>query len=180
MEFPNYCNYVCAMRFILLSFVIVLFLSAGSAHAADRKLLGTFNAWDAFTIGSGKSKECFMASVPKSSQPGNVTHGQVYATVAHKPERKVRDEVNIVVGYDFSANSDVRVTIGGTSIDMFTAGKEAWADSPAKDAQLVAAMKRGSEMTVKGKSGRGTNTTYLFSLMGFSAAYGAISQACPK
>jgi len=166
------------MRFALLSFIIVLSLPLAPARADDRTLLGTFQAWDAFTVGSGARKECFIASVPKSSSPGNVEHGQVYATVAHKPRVKVRDEVNIVVGYQFRTNSDVRATIGGTQVDMFTSGREAWARSPEQDARLVAAMKRGVEMTVSGKSARGTSTRYVFSLLGFTAAYGAINQAC--
>ncbi|MFN3230930.1 MAG: invasion associated locus B family protein [Alphaproteobacteria bacterium] len=162
--------------FILMAGLLV----SGGAAAQERVALGTFKSWDAFTIGAGAKKQCYMASVPTSKAPDNVGHGQVYATVTHKPEVKVRDEVNVVVGYPLKDGSDVRVTIGAETLSMFTAGQEAWADSPAKDAQLVAAMKKGSEMTARGTSARGTATTYKFSLFGFSAAYNAISQACGR
>ena len=148
-------------------------------QAEARTVLGTFKNWDAIKAGTGNSTECFVASVPTRLQPASVNHGQVYATVAHKPPRKVRDEVNIVVGYQFKDNSNITVTTGGQNIGMFTAGRAAWADSPETDAKLVAAMKKGSQMTVKGSSARGTSTTYVFSLIGFSAAYNAINQACP-
>ena len=48
----------------------------------------------------------------------------------------------------------------------------------AADKQLVQAMKAGSELIVKGTSGRGTATTDTYSLGGFTAAMAAIDKAC--
>jgi len=39
-------------------------------------------------------------------------------------------------------------------------------------------MRRGGTLVVKGTSSRGTDTTDRYSLMGFTAAHNAISQAC--
>ncbi len=169
--------YLCGMRKSTLIVAAALALPV-AVQAQERTSLGTFKSWDAFQIGEGAKAQCFMASVPTNSTPESVNHGQVYATVAHKPGSKIKDEVNVVVGYPFKDGSDLSVTIGGTNLKMFTSGQEAWADSPKKDADLVAAMKRGSEMSIKGTSARGTNTAYNFSLFGFSAAYNAISKAC--
>ena len=146
--------------------------------AAEPVLIKTFKAWDAFTLGQGKSKVCYMATVPTKSRPKKVNHGAVYVTVAHKPRRQIRDEVNVVVGYDFQTKSSVRVSSSGASEKLFTTGREAWAYDSGMDGRLVAAMKRGTALAVSGTSARGTKTNYEFSLFGFSAAYEAISKAC--
>jgi hypothetical protein len=146
--------------------------------AAEPQLIKTFRDWDAFTQGEGASRTCYMASVAKTTRPANVTHGEVYVTVAHKPARKIQDEVNIVVGYSFKTGSNVRAASGAMSESLFTAGREAWAYDPDMDSRLVDGMKRGTGLAVSGTSARGTKTNYEFSLYGFSAAYEAISKAC--
>jgi len=159
-------------------FAALCAVSVTPAFAAEPVLINTFKAWDAFTQGEGSAKTCYMASVPKKALPTQVNHGAVYVTIAHKPRRKIRDEVNIVAGYDFKAKSNVKVIIGPSAESLFTSGREAWAYDPGMDGRLVAAMKRGAAMEVRGASARGTKTTYEFSLYGFSAAYAAISNAC--
>jgi hypothetical protein len=169
------------MKRIILSLVFSGLLAgmwASPAVAAKPVLIATFKSWDAFTQGEGSAKTCYMASVPRKALPTSVNHGAVYVTIAHKPRRKVRDEVNIVVGYDFKPKSNVKVLIGASGESLFTSGREAWAYDPAMDGRVVAAMKRGVSMEVRGSSTRGTKTTYEFSLYGFSAAYAAISNAC--
>ena len=48
----------------------------------------------------------------------------------------------------------------------------------AADRAIVAAMKAGRQMIVRGTSTRGTLTTDTYSLSGFSAALAAIDKAC--
>ncbi|MFO1120388.1 MAG: invasion associated locus B family protein [Rhodospirillales bacterium] len=50
----------------------------------------------------------------------------------------------------------------------------------AVDRAIVAAMKAGKAMIVRGTSARGTLTTDTYSLSGFSAALAAIDKACAK
>ncbi|TDI59983.1 MAG: hypothetical protein E2O92_06420 [Alphaproteobacteria bacterium] len=163
-------------RHLLMGLLIVGWV--GSAQAADPQLIKTFRDWDAFTQGEGATKTCYIASVAKKTRPSNVNHGEVYVTVAHKPRRKIQDEVNIVVGYDFKTGSNVRAVSGAMSESLFTSGREAWAYDPDMDGRLVDGMKRGTNLAVSGTSARGTKTNYEFSLFGFSAAYDAISKAC--
>ncbi len=61
------------------------------------------------------------------------------------------------------------VDVDGQEFSLFTKDDGAWVESPADEAQLVAAMRAGSRMTVKGQSARGTETTYTFSLSGVTA-----------
>lgn len=166
------------MKLFRTCLVLMLSALALPAMADEPRLLGTYRDWDAFVLGSGDTKVCYMASVPKKSLPTNVSHGNVYVTVAHKPRRAVRDEVNVVTGYKFRPDSTVSTNIGGRTQKMFTSGSEAWAYDADDDAELVANMKRGSKMTVKGTSARGTSTSYEFSLYGFTNAYEAVTKAC--
>ena len=182
VEKPLSARYFKTMILNRLSCLVVvvaaLTLAAQSVSAQTPRSLGTFQQWDAFVVGEGNKRMCYIATIPRTSAPGSVNHGTVYVTVSHKLERKVRDEVNIVTGYNFRPDSTVSVRIGRTSVTMFTSGREAWAYDPADDAKLVAAMKRGATMNVTGRSQRGTRTSYTFSLMGFTAAHEAVTKAC--
>ena len=52
------------------------------------------------------------------------------------------------------------------------------ADKVETERAIVAAMKSGKTMSVKGISQRGTETADTYSLAGFTAALGAIDSAC--
>ena len=149
------------------------------AEAEKREILGSYRDWDTIQIERDNGeKHCMMISMPKRSSPNNVTHGEVYMTVTHRPRRKVRDEINFVAGYDLKVGSSVNGTIGSTGYTMFSEGRNGWNYSQGDDSKMVAAMKRGSSLSIRATSTRGTNTSYTFSLTGFTAAYNAITEAC--
>lgn len=156
-----------------------VFFLAAPAGAEKRDILGSFQDWDAILIVRDSGERiCYMISVPKETAPAGANRGNIYAMITHRPKRKVRDEVNIVVGYPFKAGSEASVAIGGSRFTLFTEGQGAWAYTPGDDAKMVAAMKAGSAMTVKGTSARGTDTTDQYSLAGFISAHNAISKSC--
>ncbi|MBB4211069.1 invasion associated locus B family protein [Rhodothalassium salexigens] len=156
---------------------------AAEAQSVKQKhLLGSYKDWDAMrALYSDGSKVCFMVSQPDKWQASrkNVTRGDIYILVSHKPSLKIRDEVNIDVGYPLKDGSTVRATIDGkTSFEMFTQGDGAWNYDAKADSKMVQAMKRGLKLVVTGTSSRGTRTTDTYSLSGFTAAHNAISDAC--
>jgi hypothetical protein len=154
---------------------------AGDAFAETKKLLGTYQDWDAFTLTTDNGqKMCYVVSLPKTMAPKGVNRGQTYLTVTHSPARKVRDEVNVIAGYTYQKSSEVTFDIGGEKKTLFTAGDAAWAYDPASDRAIVAALKKGITLTVTGKSSRGTTTHDTYSLRGFSNAYASASAACPS
>jgi hypothetical protein len=61
---------------------------------------------------------------------------------------------------------------------MFTQGEYAWTRSPADDRALIAAMRAGIELTARGTSSRDTWSEDTYSLLGFTAAFNALEQAC--
>ena len=162
------------------SILMAAILWAQPVLAQERMQIGTYRDWDAWVRTTGAKKECFVVSLPKSTAPRGVNRGDIFLTVTHRPAAKVRNEVNVVIGYPFRENSTATGAIGGQSFEMFTRGDSAWLYDSKSDARMIAAMKKGSRLIVKGVSRRGTNTTDRYSLIGFTRAYNAISQACPK
>lgn len=152
--------------------------------AGKLDLIGSYRAWDAFTgvrdgrRADGGGRECYMMSMPNSLSPETVNHGEVYIAISHFPRLKRANEVSVIVGYNFQKDSEVRVGVGKQTFRMFVEGTGAWLRTPKEDRALVDAMRAGSSMVVRGVSSRGTKVSYRFSLLGFTAAHNAISEAC--
>lgn len=165
---------------LFLSSLMGIILTTNLALADSRQLLGTYRDWDAFMLKKNNGeKVCYMISIPKSSHPKSLKHGNPFLTVSHKPARKIQNEVNFVVGYNFKRNSRVTMKVDKRkTYRLFTEGDGAWGDDVKSDNAMTQAMKRGSNLVMSGASGRGNATSYRFSLSGFTAAHNAITKAC--
>lgn len=130
--------------------------------------------WSVFVEES--PKECWSVSVPTetvNTRDGRVVaanRGEILLMVFYRPAAGANGQVAFTGGYPFRDGSQVSVDIGGTEFSLFTDGDWAWPATPADDAKLVAAMKRGTQASVTGVSSRGTTTKDTFSLLGFTAA----------
>ena len=152
-------------------------LSAGCA-LAEPKRIGGSDVWAAFASGPGKNRTCFVHGLPQSSRGKYKRRGEVYIQIAHRPAKKVRDEVSVTAGYTYKPKSAVKVDIDGKRYSMFTEGRNAWVRNAKDDRKLVRALIRGSRMVVRGRSSRNTLTIDTYSLKGFTKAYRRASQAC--
>ena len=151
------------------------------ALAQAPKLLKEHKDWAAYSFSDKKNgRTCFMTSTPVAKAPNKVKHGDVYVMVTHRPKAKIRDEVSFNVGYPLKPRSEVAISVGKKSWKMYTSVDTAWSYEEKDDRKLVATMKAGDDMQVKGQSKRGTRVSYRFSLSGFTKAYSAISKACRK
>ncbi|MEE8295374.1 MAG: invasion associated locus B family protein [Sphingomonadales bacterium] len=163
----------------MLAAALFLTMLVAPVEAQQGTILGSYRDWDALVMNRGNGEKiCYLISVPKSKQPSSVTHGEVYITITHRPRRKVTNEVNLVVAYDFRIGSEVRGSIGPSRFTMFTEGKGAWNYDQSDDTKMVSGMKRGNTLVISATSSRGTSTSYRFSLAGFTAAYNAMTQEC--
>lgn len=162
------------------SVIALMLLAAGTtlAMAEDPEPLGEFGDWAAYTYKAADTKVCYVSSRPKASEPKNVKRDPAFFIVSHMPGRKVKGEVSTIIGYPFKKESSAELTIDTASFTLFTNADGAWADSPATEKQIVAAMKAGKMLKVKGTSWRGTQTEDTYSLTGISAALAAIDKAC--
>jgi len=129
-----------------------------------------FKAWGAYSYKSGASNVCYVLSVPTTKEPASVDHGDVFFIVSQRPGQNISYEPQVMVGYALQPNSKVTVTIDNKNFVMFTKERAAWVENAAEEPALVAAMKTGHNMSVSAVSGRGTKTSYAYSLQGISAS----------
>jgi invasion protein IalB len=152
---------------------------ANLTAAPKPQSLGTFKDWAAYTYNTAKSKVCYIVSQPTSSKPTGVNRDPVFFIITHRPGDRVRNEANTIIGYPFKKGSTASVTIDNASnFKFFTSGDGAWAGTKQADNKVVATMRAGSTMVIKGRSGRGTLTTDKYSLAGVSAALKKIDEVC--
>ncbi|MBT3401050.1 MAG: hypothetical protein HOF99_16510 [Rhodospirillaceae bacterium] len=173
---------IAITRFSLLAAALVLtvaFLAPSTGHAQEAKRIGQHGDWDAYTRGTGNSQFCYMVSKPQTASLQS-RRGEIFFLVWHRPGQKEFDVVQVDIGYPFKDASEVEVRIGGDSWSLFTKDESAWAYKQADDVALVAALRKGARMTVKGTSSRNNPTTDSYSLKGTSAAYAAINKACGR
>ena len=160
---------------------LLLFLVAGSsaALAAEPASLGNFGGWKAYTYKAADTKVCYIAAPPKTSKSSkSVKRDPVFFIVTNMPGRKIAGEVSMIIGYPFKDQSVVEVKVDDVAFKLFTKGDGAWAESSEMEKQIVAAMKAGKTLSVKGTSWKGTQTIDTYSLSGIKAAMAKIDSAC--
>lgn len=162
-----------------LMLAAVLSLAASGASAQyNPQLIGEYRDWAAWVNGAEGSKVCFIASKPKSTAPKGVNRGEIYFYVTHRPSRGIKSEVAVRIGYPFSKDNEGIIKIGSREFALRFDGDRGWPTPASEDNRVVTAMKAGSKMTVRGVSSRGTKTSDSYSLLGFTAAFNAMSKAC--
>ncbi len=158
-------------------------LSMSGVALAKPELLGEFNDWKAFKSTDGGAPVCYALSQPKKSAPAGVKRDPIFFIISNFPNRQVKGEPSIVAGYPYKPGSKAAVEVGGATFSFTTvnSGSDggAWLPDGATEQKLIASMRGGSRMVVKGTSQRGTNTTDDYSLSGISAALDRINKECP-
>jgi hypothetical protein len=160
--------------------IIALFLMpvlGVAASAQTPEFLGTHRDWNVYAFTEDSQKICYMASEPKKQEGNYTRRGDPAVLVTRRPNPRV-DEVSVQPGYGYLEGSEVEVGVGNRKFALFTRGEHAWTKSEEEDQALIDAMKRGSDMTVRGTSTKRTFSLDTYSLLGFTAAYKAMVDAC--
>lgn len=166
-------------RFAVLPIACILAVaSALPATAQSARVLGDFRDWSSYAADDGGGTICFAMTKPKSTEPTPDGYGEAYLYVTNRPGEDVANEFNVVAGYTFQTGSMATVSIGGQNFALFTQGDAAWLDDAAQAANLAAAIRAGSSLTVTGTSATGTQVTQSYSLSGATAAQQAIGAEC--
>ena len=156
-------------------------LPQGARAQADQPtLLGSYGDWGAYSATPAGKKVCFALSKPKSSttNPPGRKRDPAFLFVSTRPAENVRNEVSVIIGYPFKEASDATAEIGTAKFAMYTQKDGAWIKNMAEEARMLDAMRKGSDITVKGTSARGTSSTDQFSLKGLAQALERADQAC--
>ena len=200
----------------LMATAVALSAAPALAQAAPTNL-GSFKAWTAWQGADEYGKICFVSAAPDTSEPTQVNGKPINRDPAHfliihrdkapainadgsaakdakgNPVfRKVRNEVQTLMGYPLQPTSDSfthSADVDGKSYPMKSIpddpatpikdNQAAWLASMDDETGFVAALKKGSKLVVHGTSAKGTKTTDTYSLGGITAAMDAIDKACP-
>jgi Invasion associated locus B (IalB) protein len=156
--------------------------ATAAAGGAEPTLIGQFGTWGAYTATPNGKKVCFALAKPSSSKtnPPNRPRDPAYAFISTRPAEKVVNEVSVMIGYTLKPGSESTLEVGGASYAMYTQGDGLWIKNAAEEERMVEAMRKSADVTVKGVSAKGTETTDTFSLKGLSQALDRLAQDCKR
>jgi hypothetical protein len=171
------------LRIIGLAVALAGFAAGGVlAQSQSTNRVAAETDWSVFV--EDNPTECWGVSTPKemvNSKDGRVVavnRGQTLLMVFYRPSAGAKGQVAFTGGYPFASGSTVNMNISGSSFDLFTEGEWAWPATADDDNKIIAAMKRGADAVLTGRSGRGTETKDTFSLLGFTAAVEDAAKRC--
>jgi hypothetical protein len=156
--------------------------ATAATGSAEPTLIGQYGTWGAYTATPNGRKVCFALAKPSSSKtnPPNRPRDPAFAFVSSRPAEKVVNEVSIMIGYALKPGSESSLEVGGSAYAMYTQGDGLWIKNAAEEEQMVSAMRKSAEVTVKGVSAKGTETTDVFSLKGLAQALDRLAQDCKR
>src|SRR6478609_5016479 len=142
----------CAWAVVLAPLVVLAGLAPALAETPQPTTLGEFGDWAAYTYKTQNGKVCYVSSQPKTQTPKNAKRDATFLTVTHRPSQSIHNEVSTIIGYPFKKDTPVQLSIDDQQYQLFANGDAAWADTSAKDTDIVAAMRKGQKLTIKGAS----------------------------
>lgn len=149
------------------------------ALAQSPQFLGEFRDWHLYAYDDSSGRICYIASKPTEEAGNWNRRGQAAVLVSRLPVPDVDEQVSVQPGYPFKTGSTVELTIGDRQWQLFTQGEHAWANTDEEDQAIIRAMQAGVDMTVRGTSQLDTFSLDTYSLLGFTAAFDAMRNACP-
>lgn len=140
--------------------------------------LGTFSQWTVWRTRDNNGVLCYISSQPQKSDPAGARRDPIHFLVVTRKGVGTRNEVQSILGYPLANEPLPTATIDGRAYNMLPENEAAWLASEGDEPGFVAALKAGSNLVVKGRSQRGTNTTDTYSLSGVTAAMNELEKAC--
>ena len=160
------------MRSIALFILFSLGFAVPTASRAEA--LGIFGLWGAF----GEKDRCHAIAEPQRTAR-NSSRG-AYASVGWWPARGVRGQVHFRLSQAKRPGSAILLRIDARTFQLAGGGSAAWAPDARADADIVAAMRTGLEMTIETRSQGGSVVRDLYALRGAATAIDAAAIACAR
>lgn len=164
----------------LLTGLVVAFALAtvGPSLAQSVQVLGDYRDWSAYTASESSGRLCFSLSKPTSTEPEPEGYGDAYLYLSTRVSDGIRDEFNLIAGYEFAPDSTAQLEVGGQVYELFTQADGAWLQDASLGQNLAGNMRAGTTLQITGTSARGIRVVQTFSLSGATAASRAVQQAC--
>lgn len=156
----------------------IVLLSALPAAAQTVKLLGEYRSWAAYAASESTGPVCFALTRPSQVTPTPDGYTQSWLYLTNRPTEGVRNEINLVAGYIFAADTPATATVGSQTFELFTQADAAWLLDPSQSDSMASALRAGSSVVIVGTSDKGIKISETFSLSGATAASRAIEGNC--
>ena len=156
--------------------------ATAAAGGAEPSLVGQYGTWGAYVASPNGKKVCFALAKPASSKtnPPNRPRDPAYAFISTRPAEKVTNEVSIMIGYQIKPGSESTLEVGSARYAMYSQGDGLWIKNAAEEDGMVAALRKGADVTVKGVSAKGTESSDTFALKGLAQALDRLAQDCKR
>ena len=141
---------------------------------AERQALGIFSLWGSFKDGN----RCWAVAEPEGA--ARRTGGRAYASVAWSAAGAPRGEVSFRLARPKREGSAVLLRIDERLFQLTGAGDNAWAENARADAEIVAAMRTGVQMTLETRAENGAGLRDAYVLRGAATAIDAAAIACAR
>ena len=151
----------------------LLALLAISAPATARDSLGVYSNWAAFR--DDTPSRCYAIANPR----GNNASAS-FASVATWPDKGIRGQLHLRLSRAVGDDGDAVLSIGGEEFALVAKGRNAWASDGRMDAQIVAAMRSASRMSVAARGANGARFSDRYSLTGAATAMDAATVGCAR
>src|SRR6218665_1872304 len=113
--------------------IAIATLLTAPALAQSVKMIGEFRSWSAYSATEQTGAVCFALTQPTEITPQPDGYTQAYLYLTHRPALGVRNELNLVAGFTFAADTPASVTVGGQTFELFTSKDAAWLKNPAQN-----------------------------------------------
>lgn len=170
-------------QFVMKSLIRTIIVAAlvaipGVGAAQSVQVLGDHRDWSSYSANAGSGIICFSTAMPEKTEPVPDGYDEARVYITHRPSQGIRNEFNLIAGYEFEPESAATAKIGGQVFDLFTRLDSAWLKDLSQANALVAAIRSGATLVIEGVSASGIKITQTFSLSGSTAASRSIDAAC--
>ena len=162
----------------IIIFLTFAFLTMLPVKAEELKEVGKFKDWQTMVLVESTGTVCFAQSSPVLQAPkSNKREAKLFVTF--RPSEKIKDEISVSPGYEFSKNNSVTATSGKKKIkfDIIQQGF-AWIADNKIEKKMIKVMKKGSRLMITGYNQKGSQTIDHYSLLGFTKSYNTAKKAC--
>jgi len=158
--------------------IAIAALLTAPALAQSVRLIGEFRSWSAYSATEQTGPVCFALTRPTEITPQPDGFSGAYLYLTNRPSIGVRNELNLVAGFTFAADTPATATVSGQTSELFTDKDAAWLKNPSQNDNLAGALRAGSSVVIEGTSDNGIKVSQTFSLSGATAASRAIEGNC--
>ena len=154
--------------------ILSMLIGLSTPAWAQRESLGIFSQWGAFQ--DSNPRRCFAIAEPFQSP--RAERWKPFLSVAYWPARGSRGQLHARLSRMKRPQSAVLLRIDERTFQLVGGGNNAWAPDARADAEIVAAMRAGIDLTIETRSVTGALIRDQYQLRGAATAIDAAAIAC--